>query len=163
MRYHHEEAVTSSLKVMNDLEITEPKFRIFAANVVDTQSFEIAKMKNIYSQYLGSEYMSTMIMGVDGKVSDEHYDHMMTDTKDLKGDALAEIYTKDMIKHHEIAIEEAEEFIKTIDKVNKKNSTTENGLTISNSHPAVDETYQIAKDIIETQTKEVVLLKNFIK
>jgi uncharacterized protein (DUF305 family) len=154
---HHQEAIDSSLKVMNDLEITEPKVRIFAANVVDMQSFEVSKMKNIYGQYLGGEYMSTMTMGVDGKNTDEHYKHMMSDTTNLKGDELAKTYTKDMIKHHEMAIEEAQDFIKTIDKVKKTDSNTKDGLTIINSHPAVDETYQIAKDIIESQTKEIEL------
>lgn len=160
---HHEEAIDSSLKVMNDLEITEPKVRIFAANVVDMQSFEVSKMKNIYEQYLGGEYMSTMTMNADGKNSDENYEHMMSDTTNLKGDELAKTYTKDMIKHHEMAIKEAKDFIKTIDKVNKTNSSSENGLTITNSHPAVDETYQIAKDIIESQTKEVEMLKAWYK
>lgn len=160
---HHEEAVESSLKVMNDIEITEPKIRIFAANVVDTQSFEISKMKNIHAQYLGSEYVSTVTIDLNGKSKDEHYEHMMTDTTALKGDELAKTYTKDMIKHHEMAIEEAEDFIKTIDKVNKTNSNSENGLTITNSHPAVDETYQIAKDIIATQTKEIAEMKTWFK
>lgn len=160
---HHEEAVTSSMKVMNDLEITEPKVRIFAANVVDMQSFEISKMKNIHEQYLGGEYISTMTMDVDGKINDEHYEHMMSDVTNLKGDELAKVYAKDMIKHHEMAIKEAKDFIKTIDKVNKANSSSENGLTIINSHPAVDDTYQIVKDIIESQTKEIEVLKSFLK
>lgn len=160
---HHEEAVTSSMKVMNDLEITEPKVRIFAANVVDMQSFEISKMKNIHEQYLGGEYISTMTMDMDGKINDEHYEHMMSDVTNLKGDELAKTYAKDMIKHHEMAIKEAKDFIKTIDKVNKANSSSENGLTIINSHPAVDDTYQIAKDIIESQTKEIEVLKSFLK
>lgn len=160
---HHEEAVESSLKVMNDLAITEPKIRVFAANVVDTQSFEVSKMKNIYGQYLGGEYAATVTIGANGKSDNEHYEHMMTDVTNLKGDELAKTYTKDMIKHHEMAIKEAQDFIKTIDKVNKSNSNTENGLTVSNSHPAVDETYQIAKDIIETQTKEIAEMKTWFK
>ncbi len=160
---HHEEAVTSSMKVMNDLEITEPKVRIFAANVVDMQSFEISKMKNIHEQYLGGEYISTMTMDMDGKINDEHYEHMMSDVTNLKGDELSKTYAKDMIKHHEMSIKEAKDFIKTIDKVNKANSSSENGLTIINSHPAVDDTYQIAKDIIESQTKEIEVLKSFLK
>ncbi len=160
---HHEEAVNSSLKVMNDLAITEPKIRVFAANVVDTQSFEISKMKNIHGLYLGSEYVPTVTIDADGKSNNAHYEHMMTDTSNLKGDDLAKIYTKDMIKHHEMAIEEAEDFIKAIDKVKKADSNTENGLTITNSHPAVDETYQIAKDIIATQTKEIEEMKTWFK
>jgi uncharacterized protein (DUF305 family) len=148
---HHEEAITSSLKVMNDLGITEPKVRIFAANVVDTQSFEVSKMKNIYSLYLGGEYSTST-----NKAS-----HMMSDVTTLKGDELAKSYTKDMIKHHEKAVEEAKDFIKLIDKIRKSDSTTKDGLTITNSHPAVDDTYQIAKDIVESQEKEIALLKTW--
>ncbi len=158
---HHQEAIDSSMKVMNDLDITEPKVRIFAANVVDIQSFEISKMKNIHEQYLGGEYIPTMSMdmSIDGKKTDGHYKHMMSDTTNLKGDKLAKTYTKDMIKHHEMAIKEAKDFIKAMDKAKKSSSNTENGLTITNSHPAVDETYQIAKDIIESQTKEIEMMK----
>jgi uncharacterized protein (DUF305 family) len=148
---HHEEAITSSLKVMNDLGITEPKVRIFAANVVDTQSFEVSKMKNIYSLYLGGEYST----------STDKDSHMMSDVTTLKGNELAKSYTKDMIKHHEKAVEEAKDFIKLIDKIRKSDSTTKDGLTITNSHPAVDDTYQIAKDIVESQEKEIALLKTW--
>jgi uncharacterized protein (DUF305 family) len=162
---HHEEAITSSMKVMNDLGITESKVRIFAANVVDAQTFEISKMKNIHAQYLGSGYVSTLTIPLvdEAKSKDGHYEHMMTDVTNLKGDELAKTYTKDMIKHHEMAIKEAKDFIKTIDKINKSNSNTENGLTILNSHPAVDEAYQIAKDIILTQTEEIVEMKTWFK
>jgi len=147
---HHNEAVKVSLSIMNDLSITEPKVRILAANIVDTQSFEIAKMKTIYSDYLGGEYTS----------STSTESHIMGDYKDIKGDDLAKTYIKDMIKHHKEAIKAAEKYIKLIDKINKQNSKTENGLTITNSHPALDTTYEIAKGIIDSQNKEIELMES---
>jgi uncharacterized protein (DUF305 family) len=148
---HHQEAVLSSLKVMNDLEITEPKVRIFAANVVDTQTFEIQKMKNVYTEYYKQEYEEAAPMT-----------HMMN-TEGLKGDELAKQYTKDMIKHHEAAVDMAKDYIKMIDKVKKASSVTQDGLTITNTHPAIDDTYALAKQIVDTQTKEIEVLKSWYK
>lgn len=157
---HHQEAVDSSLKVMNDLEITDPQVRIFAANVVDTQSFEISRMQNMHREYLGGEYTQTTSLDANGKGQD-HYEHMMSDMSALKGDELAKSYTNDMIKHHEAAVEMAQDYMKLIDKVRSYDSSTENGLTITNSHPAVDESYELAKQIIETQTKEIEMMKGW--
>ncbi len=148
---HHEEAIKSSLKVMNDLDITNPKVRILSANIVDTQSFEVAQMKNIYREYLGGEY----------NYSSSSYHDMMTDITNIKGDELAKVYAKDMIKHHDMAIKEAKKYIKLIDKVKKSNAKTENGLTITNSHPAIDLTYDLAKKIVETQEKEILEIKGW--
>ncbi len=154
---HHEEAITSSLKVMNDLDITEPKVRIFAANVVDTQSFEIERMKNIYTEYLGVEYVPAIIL--DSKMSK----HSMDKTEGLKGDVLAKVYTDQMIKHHDGAVKMAQDYMKLIDKVKKASEKTENGLTVSNNHPAIESTYELAKQIIEMQEKEIVQLKTWYK
>ncbi len=161
---HHQEAVDSSLQVMNDLDITEPKVRIFAANVVDNQSFEISKMKNIYLEHLGQSYAENITLDV--TVEDGHstnYHNMMSDTSALKGDELAKVYTEDMIKHHKSAVEMAEDYIEVIDKVNKLNSTKSEGLIITNTHPSIEATYELAKQIIDTQTKEIELLKTWYK
>lgn len=146
---HHDEALTVSRVIMNDLSITEPKVRILAANIVDNQSFEIDQMKNIYGEYLGGEYT----------MSTSTEDHMMGDYTNIKGDDLGKAYVKDMIEHHEEAIKVASKYVKLIDKVKKENSTTNNGLVITNSHPAVDMTYDMAKEIIESQTKEIESMK----
>ena len=159
---HHQEAVDLSLKVMNDLEITEPKIRIFAANVVDTQSFEISKMENIYREYLGGEYAPTISVDASGKSKDQ-YQHMMGSADGLKGDELAKSYTKDLIKHHESAVKMSKDYIKLIDKVRSYDSTKENGLIVTNSHPAIDDSYELAKQIIDTQTKEIDIMKTWFK
>ena len=157
---HHQEAVDSSLKVMNDLEITDPQVRIFAANMVDTQSFEISKMESMYREYLGSEYTQTISLDAKG-TGEDHYQHMMSDTSGLKGDELAKSYAKDMIKHHEAAIEMAQDYMKLIEKVKSYDSTTSNGLTITNTHPAIEESYELAKQIIDAQTKEIGMMKGW--
>ncbi|MBC7981839.1 DUF305 domain-containing protein, partial [Candidatus Parcubacteria bacterium] len=152
---HHQEAVDSSLKVMNDLGITDGQVRIFAANVVDTQSFEISRMENIYREFLLKEYIPTVT--VDAK--NPHA--MMGDTSQLKGDELAKTYTKDMIKHHKGAIDAAQDYVKLVDKIRKANEHSENGLTVTNSHPAIDATYELAQQIIDTQTKEIEVMKGW--
>ncbi|MBC7981740.1 DUF305 domain-containing protein [Candidatus Parcubacteria bacterium] len=149
---HHQDAVDSSLKVMNDLDITNGQVRIFAANVVDNQSFEISRMENIYRELLLKEYVPTVMVDAHGTMS--------TDSA-LKGDALAKSYTKEMIKHHKSAIDAAEDYVKIIDKIKKATSHSENGLTVTNSHPAIDATYELAKQIIDTQTKEIEIMKGW--
>lgn len=147
---HHQDAVDSSIKIMNNLDITNGQVRIFAANVVDTQTFEISKMKNIYREYLGMEYAPTVSMSMHA-----------TTTADLKGDELAKKYTKDMIVHHQKAIDISKDYIEILDQISKANSSKENGLTITNSHPALDSTYELAKQIIDTQTKEIEVMKGW--
>lgn len=147
---HHEEAVKVSLTVMNDLDITEPKVRVLAANIVDNQSFEINQLKNIHAEFLGGEYM----------MSSSTENHMMRDYTNMKGDDLAKTYIEDMIKHHEEAVKVAEKYVKLIDKVRKASSSSEGGLIVTNSHPSIDMTYDMAKGIIESQAKEIELMKS---
>ena len=149
---HHEMAIDESLKVMNDKDITESNVRIFAANIADTQSFEIERMKTLYMEYLGSEYIPTVI--IEAKKMD-----MEEMPADLKGDELAKDYTKRMIAHHEEAVTIAKDYVKLIDKVRKESEKSENGLTVSNNHPAIDLSYEIAQEIIVTQEKEIEQLK----
>jgi uncharacterized protein (DUF305 family) len=156
---HHEYAITSSLKVMNDKDITESQVRIFAANVVDSQTFEIEKMKTIYMEYLGAEYAPTIMLDAAGTGMD--HENMTSKTADLKGDELAKAYKEEMIAHHEGAVEMAKDYIKLIDKVRKESAKTEDGLTVSNNHPAIDLTYELAQQIVDTQEKEIEQLKSW--
>jgi len=153
---HHEEAITSSLKVMNDKDVTESQVRIFAANVVDNQTFEIEKMKTIYMEYLGAEYAPTIMLD-----AGMNHENMASKTADLKGDELAKSYKDEMIAHHEGAVEMAKDYMKLIDKVRKESAKTEDGLTVSNNHPAIDLTYDLAQQIVDTQEKEIEQLKSW--
>ncbi len=146
---HHEAAVKASLKVMNDKDIAESKVRIFAANIVDTQTFEIERMKTVQREYLGSDYTGTSTS------------HHMDSLENLTGDELAKAYARSMVDHHEDAIDAAKDYIKKIDRIKKATTNTENGLTVTNSHPAIDDTYDLAKQIIETQEKEIAELKSW--
>ncbi len=145
---HYEEAAKVSQPIMNDLSISEPKVRILAANIVDNQSFEMMQMINIYTEFFGGSYTSTTT-----------YKSMKIDTTNLKGDDLAKVYIKNMIKHHELSIKIAKKYIKKLDKIKKASSYTENGLTIINTHPSLDLTYDMAKKIIEEQNKEIELME----
>ncbi len=148
---HHEGAVASSLIVMNDLGITESKVRVLAANIVDSQTFEIAKMKSMYAEYLGSEYPA----------STTH--HTMSAIDGLKGDVLGRAYATAMITHHEDAIKMSKDYIKLVDKFKKDSEVKEEGLTVSNNHPALELTYELAKQIIDTQEKEIEQMKTWYK
>ena len=149
---HHEEAVNISKVVMNDLEISDPKVRILAANVVDQQTSQIDMMKNIYRIYLYQEY---------DRANVNYHNMMSADISTLKGDELAKVYKKDMIKHHKDAIDIAEDYIKLVDKIKQSTEVKQDGLVITSSHPAIDESYMIAKDIIEKQEKEIDEMKGW--
>lgn len=146
---HHEEAVKVSTPIMNDLSITEPKVRILAANIVDNQSFEMVQMRNLYIEFLGGYYTATTT-----------YHTITKDLSVLKGDELAKVYLNEMIKHHKEAIKVSQKYMKKIEKVRKASSYTENGLTVMNTHPSLDITYDIAKKLIEDQEKEIELIKS---
>lgn len=141
---HNNTAVISSKIIMNDLEIGEAKVRVMAANIVDTESFDMSRMQNMYTNYLGSEYqISTSTKNI--------FDNL----KDLKGDKLGKVYIRDLISYDKKTIDMSEDFMKKMDRVNKANSTTKDGLTITNSHPVLDESYALAKSLIEVKRKEI--------
>lgn len=149
MIYLSNESAQISLKVMKDLSITDAKYRIFAANVVDRDSFKIDQMKGLYTQYLGDDYST----------ASSTYKNIMKNMADLKGDDLSKVYVKEMIKHHDKAINIAKDYIKLIDKIQKSNSHTENGLTITSSNPIMNDSYSIAVDIINNYQKDIEELK----
>lgn len=148
MMIYNNDAVIVSIPIMNNLEIKESKVRVLAANVVDNQSFDISKMKNIYNQYLGPvpEIATSS-------------ENIFTDLKDIKGEELGEEYVKDVIEHYKKSIKISEKFIKQIDQYKKYNSVKQGGLVITSSHPAIDESYDFAKNIIEAYKKELDSLK----
>lgn len=145
------ESAQTSVKVMTDLDITEAKFRILAANIADRDSFRVAQMKGLYVQYLGNEY----------DVASSTYRNMMKDMTTLRGDALAKEYVKEMIKHHNRTIDDANDYIKLIDKIRKESSNTENGLTVTTSHPAIDDSYDFALQIIKDYQSDIDTMKSF--
>jgi uncharacterized protein (DUF305 family) len=88
---------------------------------------------------------------------------MMTNTTGLVGDARAKVYLKDMIAHHEAAIESAEKTRKLIEKIEKAHSTSDGVITVMNSHPGIDATLIFTKHIEEVQKKEIGDMKVLLK
>ncbi len=74
---------------------------------------------------------------------------------------MAKAYTKNMIAHHEKAIDIAKDYIEIVDQINKSNTSSGDGLVITNTHPALDASYELAKQIIDTQTKEIEVMKGW--
>lgn len=146
---HHQEAVRNSQLVMVDADITNPEIRALAARIDDKQTFEVVKMDGWYFEWFGTPYdESKTLLRVP-------YEPMMGDLTKLKGDALAKAYLKGMIEHHEHAIMTAVEVREFIEKIEKKNSATDGQLTITNSHPAIDSTILLTKQIEVDQAKEI--------
>ncbi len=147
-----DDAVMISKTIMNDLDITNAKVRVLAADIVDTQSFDISRMNNIHTLYLGSEYIpSTTTENIFSKLEGK------------KGDDLAKLYVKKMIKHHKMNIDLSKDFIKKIDAYREANSSSQGDLVISNSHPSIDESYDLAKSIMDRSQKEIVTLEELYK
>ncbi len=117
---HHVEAVTSSKEIL--ASTTDLELKTFAQNTIDTQTKEIDEMKTWYKDWFGKEY-----------VPNNSYQAMMGGMKGKTGIELDKEYIKDMVSHHQGAIEMANK-IKTITK-----------------RP---ELLQLANDIISIQTNE---------
>lgn len=147
----NDESAQISTKVMSDLDITESKFRILSANIADRDSFRVSQMKGLYIQYLGGEY----------NIASSTYKNVMKDMTDIKGDILAKAYVKEMINHHNKTISDAKDYIKLIDKVRKASSNTQDGLTVTTSHPAIDDSYNFAVEIIKDYQADIDTMKTF--
>jgi hypothetical protein len=147
------EVAMNSSHIMNDGNITDSKIRIFAANAVDNKVTNINKMRNLYALYLGSAY----------HLDESKYVKVMPDMSKLSGDGLAKVYVKAMLDVDQKIIKESNDYIKQVDKFKKGSSTTKSGITISNGHPAIDDSYDLAKNILDTSSKEVDVLNGLMK
>lgn len=146
---HHSEAVEFSKVIMMDREITNPEVRIFAARIADAQEFEIAQMEGWYQEWFKTEYV------FDPSI----YKPMMSDSKETTGDVRARVYLKDMIAHHQHAIDSAQDTREQIDSLMKNFSKSDGTITITNSHPGIDTTVMYAKHVEEAQQKEIEEMK----
>jgi hypothetical protein len=66
-----------------------------------------------------------------------------------------------MINHHNKTISDAKDYIKLIDKVRKASSNTQDGLTVTTSHPAIDDSYNFAVEIIKDYQADIDTMKTF--
>ena len=91
---HHEEAVTSSTKVI--ATTTDIELKAFANNVIKAQTNEIKDMKTWYKTWFNKEY-----------TPNSNYMAMMNGMNNKTGKDLDKEYTKGMIEHHGGAIDMA--------------------------------------------------------
>ena len=94
---HHEEAVTTAEAVLQGTERDE--MRSFARNIIETQSAEVAQMRD----WLAAWYPDRDIR-VD-------YEPMMGDLGGLTGDELDQAFLEDMIGHHMAAVSMSQQLL----------------------------------------------------
>ena len=132
---HHEDAITMAEIVSEKAEHQEIKQ--LAQNIKLTQSEEIEKMRNWYRDWYSNDVTNTF-SGVGMMSSGMMTMGMMGDSTDIERLKTAENFDKafieEMIPHHQMAVMMAQM------------------LQSSTSRP---EMKQLAKDIIEAQTKEI--------
>lgn len=97
---HHQEAVDTSIKILNST--SDPELKVFVQKVITDQNKEINEMKTWHKDWFGKEY-----------TTNQNYKPMMTEMSGKTGKDLDKAYIKGMIMHHEGAIEMAKK-IKTI-------------------------------------------------
>jgi uncharacterized protein (DUF305 family) len=151
---HHQEAVETSLKVMQDPNIDNPKLRILAGRIYDAQTFEIIQMKTWYAEWFGVPYTASSTLLA------HPYMPMMGDLSALTGKDLEKAYINGMIEHHKMAIDTAEDVKTFLEKAQEKGGISDGDLTIINSHPGVDQTLIFTQKIIDVQSKEIQQLKD---
>ena len=87
---HHQEAVETAVYLRDNTE--RPEMKKFAEDIIDTQSAEIAQMKDWLETWYPDELHSV------------DYQPMMRNLENLEGDALERAFLEDMIPHHMAAV-----------------------------------------------------------
>ncbi len=124
---HHQEAVDTSTIIVAKTENKELK--AIAQGIIDTQKKEITEL----NEWLKSWYPTSALKA-------EH-SAMMRDLTKLSGHELDDAFMEDMIKHHEGAIDMAQEVLEVSQK---------------------PEIVQLAKNIIASQTAEIETFKKML-
>lgn len=144
------EAVDASKKIMSDTDITLPEVRLIAARISDTQDFEIGQMKGWYVEWFRIPVPLFL------------YKRNMTAIEST-GDIVAKTYLKDMIAHYEFDVAEAKKVRMYIEKIQKKTSSTDGQLTITNSHSGIDGTLVFAETLREKRQKDIEEMKGILQ
>ncbi len=150
---HHLEAVQTSKVIMMDADITNPEVRLLAARIADTQEFEITQMEGWYLEWFKTPYEFNPAM----------FNSMMSDPKGAVGDERAKIYLKDMVKHHEHAIEMAQEAREVIADLMEDFTKSDGSLTVTNTHPGIETTIAFTEQIEKNQQVEIEQIKALLK
>lgn len=144
------EAVDLSRKIMEDIDITVPEVRLLAARISDTQSFEIGQMRGWYTEWFNIPVPLFL------------YKPTFTPITST-GDAVAKTYLKEMIKHYEFDVAESKKARTYIEVIQKKTSGGDGQLTITNSHPGIDNTLIFTEALEEKRQGEVEIMKDLLK
>lgn len=126
---HHEEAVSSANELLGG-EVRLRPVRELAESIVSGQSAEIEMMKGWYKNWYEVDYQSN-----------GSYSPMMRSLSGLASPDREKQFLEDMIKHHEMGIDTANQVLR---------------LSIN------DETKQLAEAIALTQTEEIRLIKELL-
>jgi len=124
--------------------ITSPETLKFAAALQDEASF--------LSNQLISAYFTALNISYGQKIIAE--DPMAKKAVDL--DSFKELYTKNAKQ----SIKVSERFLRAINKIETNSGITDGTLTITNSHPGIDASKEMAKSIIEKSTKNIEFVSN---
>lgn len=123
---HHQEAVDTAREVLvRGGEI--PAIRALAQSIIGSQEEEIAMMKTWYEDWYGTPYQDT-----------GRYMNMMRPLASYSGRELDQVFTKDMIVHHQGAVMMAEMALKFSER---------------------DEIRDLSDAIIESQQREIALMQ----
>ena len=141
---HHEDAIT-----MADLALEKAEHQeivLLAQDIKRTQSNEIKKMQDWYKEWYGKEVSDTFLGTGHSMGSGMMHGGMMGDETDSRQLQYAAYFDKafieEMIPHHQMAVMMAEMLERTTNRAEMK---------------------QLAKDIIEAQTKEINSMRSWYK
>jgi len=127
---HHQEAVQSSEYVITRTD--NQQLKLLLSKVITNQNKEIAIMKQWLQDWYNIDYQNNF-----------QYTQMMGDLTKFQGKELDNTYIKDMIVHHQAALDISKSLLE-IEGVPK-------------------ELQSMSKNIIQTQTKEIQELNSLIK
>ena len=125
---HHQEAIDTAIQVLARGE--SPQLKTIAQNIITTQNAEIAQMQTWHEQWFNSPLPKN-----------NDYMAMMRPLNNLSGAELDKQFIEDMIKHHEGAIQMAEQLQTFTEKPELK---------------------ELAKNIIIAQTTEIQEMKSLL-
>ncbi len=126
---HHQEAVDTSVLLFSSTE--DPQLKMLSKAIFNAQSAEILEMRLAYARWYNLIPTGAM------------YQPMMRDLNKVIGRERDIFYVKDMIRHHQGALDMAEKL-----------------LTFKDVH---EESLIFAKEIIQSQQTEIDFMRNWLK
>lgn len=144
------EVVEASKKIMVDPDITIPAVRLLAARIADAEEFEIGQMKSWYIEWFNVPVPLFL------------YKNIMRPIEGT-GDAVAKAYLQDMIALYEAGVVEAKNARVYIEAIQKKTSSSDGQLTITNSHPGIDTTLIFTEVTEEKKEAKIGEMQDLLK